>query len=239
MKYKSAQEYAERQRLLLTNIKLYEVPFELAVRTVVALQTQRIFERGENSAGGVIGKYEPAGEDTGFYVNPKTQSPRAVPGGAPGRFQVQGLLPTRGNPNASLIDDPEGEHIFTERTYFRGVKGTKPGDPHRTTYVKSYKDYRNRIGRRIDRVDLVLTGELLLDFVTARLKGRAVTDRGGSILFQLQLRRRGSGDKRDHAEQKYGRIFALTAQERNEYFRTLRFELRRAVAELNGQNPKT
>lgn len=232
MKYNSAQEYAARQRLLLTNIKLYELPFELAVRTIVAQQTQRIFREGVNSAGSPIGTYEAAGEDTGFYVNPKTVSPRAVPGY--GKAKIQGLLPTRGNPNASLIEDPEGEHIFTERTYFRGGPGAKPGDPHKTTYVNSYKDYRNRIGRRIDRVDLNLTGELLLDFVTARLKGRAVTDRGGSILFQLQLKRRGSGEKRAQAEEKYGRIFALTAQEAKEYFRILRFELRKAVAELNG-----
>jgi len=232
MKYNSAQEYADRQRQLLANIRLYEVPFELAVRTVLALQTQRIFYYGENSAGGAIGQYEPAGPDTGLYINPKTVSPRAVPGY--GKARIQGLLPTRGNPEASLIEDPEGEHIFTERTYFRGGKGAKPGDPHKTTYVASYKDYRNRIGRRIDRVDLNLTGELLLDFVTARLKGRAVTDGSGSILFQVQLRRRGSGAKRDAAEEKYGRIFALTAQERKEYYRTLRFELRKAVAELNG-----
>lgn len=232
--YNSAQEYANAQKLLLTRIKLYEVPFELAVRSVLAIQTQRIFDKGINSSGGTIGQYQPAGPDTGLYINPKTVSPRAVPGYD--KAKVQGLLPTRGKPSTEWVNPtneyPEGEHIFTESTYYRGAPGTKPGDAHRTTYVKSYKDYRNRIGRRIDRVDLNLTGDMLLDFATSRTKGRAITEGNGSLLFTVEFKRQANAAKRENAEDKYGRIFALTEFEKKEYFKTLAYELRRAAEDL-------
>lgn len=234
-KYTNAAAYAEAQRQLLTRVQRYQAPFEIAVRDSVARQVQRIFNQGLNSDGRPIGTYEAAqnvpGQDgTGLYVNPKKTSPRAVSGVGKGGYQIQGLLPTRGKPSTLWLrptdEYPDGEHIFTERTYRRGAPGTKPGDPHRTTWLASYKDYRNRVGRRIDRVDLNLTGDLLLDFATQRAALKAVT-RGGSLEVKLELKRTASPYKVAAAEEKYGRIFALTLAERQKYFEVLLYEIRK------------
>lgn len=228
--YTSAAAYAARQKQLLTQIKLYEAPFQLAVRTVLGEQAQRIFERGENERGGPIGQYDTTRP---FYVNPK-KAPRAV-GFSKQGYNLQGLLPTRGNPSASLIVEPEGEHTFTEQTYFRGVKGTQPGDPHRTTWVKNMKDYRNRIGRRVDRVNLELTGDLRLDWSSALLgKERVKQDGNGSLTLTVGVKRAVNAAKLETIAEKYGPVFRLSARERDLYFRALRYELRRAVEELRG-----
>jgi hypothetical protein len=234
--YASASAYAEAQRQLLQRFEVYQKPFEVAVRDSVARQVQRIFNRGENSAGQPIGVYDaarnaPGVTGTGIYVNPKKTSPRAVSGVGKGGFRVEGLLPTRGKPSTlykiPTDEYPEGEQIFTERSYHRGAPGTKPGDPHRTTWLASYKDYRNRVGRRIDRVDLNLTGDLLLDFATQRtaLRSQVV---GGGFEVRLELKRTASPYKVEAAEAKYGRIFALTQEERQKYYEVLVYELRKA-----------
>lgn len=229
--YPSATAYAEQQALLLSRIKLYEVPFELAVRSVLAVQGERIFSRGLKSDGGRIGTYDTERE---LYINPKL-SPRATAARGAG-FSLQGLLPTRGKPSTEwqtpTDEYPEGEHIFTGKTAWRGGPGTKAGDPHKTTYLRNYKDFRNRIGRRVDTVDLVLSGDLRLDFVSSQLKGRAVTTGEGSLLYVVAFKRAKNADKRAGLENKYGRIFALTTEERALYFKTLVAEIKTAVREL-------
>lgn len=228
--YTSAAAYAAQQKQLLAQIRLYEVPFERAVRSILGQQAQRIFERGENETGGPIGQYDTTRP---FYVNPK-KAPRAV-GFSKNGYNLQGLLPTRGNPSASLIVEPEGEHTFTEQTYFRGVKGTQPGDPHRTTWVKNMKDYRNRIGRRVDRVNLELTGDLRLDWSSALLgKIRVKQEGGGSLTLSVGVKRPANVRKLENIYEKYGPVFNLTPRERAEYFRILRYELREAARELRG-----
>lgn len=228
--YPSAQEYARKQAQLLAQVKLYEVPFERAVRSVLAQQAQRIFARGENETGGPIGQYDTSRP---FYVNPK-KAPRAV-GFSKGGYNLQGLLPTRGNPSASLIEDPEGEHIFTGLTAHRGGKGTRAGDPHKTTWVKNMKDYRNRIGRRVDRVNLELTGDLRLDWSSALLgKVGARPDGEGSLVLSVGVKRPANVRKLEAIYAKYGPVFRLTPRERAEYFRILRYELREAARELRG-----
>jgi len=226
--YASAAEYAAAQERLLSNLRLYRDPLELAVRTTLALQVQRIFDRGENAAGGPIGQYDTT---RGFYVNPKT-AVRSTGGRARGGFNLQGLLPTRGNPNASLIEDPAGEHIFTPLTAHRGVKGTKAGDPHRTTYVANMKDFRNRIGRRVDRVNLELTGDLRLDLSSGQLPAQV---RGESLEVDVKLKRRANVAKKASAEEKYGRVFNLTLNEVDEFVRVLRYELREAFRKYGGR----
>lgn len=231
--YTSAEQYAEQQALLLARIKLYEVPFELAVRTVLAAQGERIFSKGLKSDGSRIGSYDTERE---LYVNPK-KSPRATAARGSG-YNLQGLLPPRGKPSPEWKtpsdEYPDGEQVFTGATAWRGGPGTKAGDPHKTTYLRNYKDFRNRIGRRVDTVDLVLTGDLRLDFVTSQLQGRAVTNGEGSIEFVVKFKRAANAEKRSGLEAKYGRIFALTQAERALYFRTLVAELKTAVTELRG-----
>ena len=228
--YTSAADYAAQQAQLLQRIRRYEVPFERAVRSILGQQAQRIFERGENETGGPIGQYD---TQRPFYVNPK-KAPRAV-GLSKSGYNLQGLLPTRGNPSASLIEDPEGEHIFTPLTAHRGGKGTKAGDPHKTTWVKNMKDYRNRIGRRVDRVNLELTGDLRLDWSSALLGKVAVKQEGtGSLTLSVGVKRPANVKKLENLTAKYGPVFNLTPRERSEYFRILQYELREAVRELRG-----
>lgn len=222
-RYESAAAYAARQAQLLSNLRALQAPFELAVRTVLGEQAQRIFERGQDETGGPIGSYDTT---RGFYVNPK-KAPRAV-GFSKSGYNLQGLLPTRGNPAASLIVEPEGEHTFTGLTAFRGGKGTKAGDPHRTTYVNNYKDYRNRIGRRVDRVNLELTGDLRLDWSSALVGKERVRQTAAGLELDVRVKRPVNQAKLENIAKKYGPVFHLTPRERELYYRALRYELTRA-----------
>lgn len=224
--YTSAAAFVKAQKELLADLQQVRQPFERAVRTALVAQQRRIFEEGRASDGGRIGSYDTTRE---LYVNPK-QAPRASAFVGKG-IRLEGLKPPRGKPSPLWAtpspEYPDGEQIFTGRTAWRGGKGTKAGDPHKTTWVKNYKDYRNRIGRRIDTVDLILTGDLRADFSTASLRGRAQQTSTG-LELTVTLKREKNSKKREGLEEKYGAIFTTTAGERAAYFDLLRSELRRA-----------
>jgi hypothetical protein len=201
--YRTAEEYARAQEAALLDLKRFKQPFELAVRTVLANQQLRIFTLGQNSAGGRIGTYDVT---RGFYAQPKA-APRETAISLPG-IKLEGLRPPTGK---------------TGKTNF------KDGRPHKTTWVNNYKDYRNRIGRRVDTVDLVLTGDLRLDWSTALNKGRAA-ERGLQLDFTVGFKRDRNAKKREGLEDKYGPVFNLTTGEVQLFNRVLRFELARAIS---------
>lgn len=224
--YTSGAAFVKAQKELLADLQQVRLPFERAVRSALVAQQRRIFEEGKASDGGRIGSYDTTRE---LYVNPK-QSPRASAFVGKG-IRLEGLKPPRGKPSPlwQTPSDryPQGEEIFAPDTAWRGGKGTKAGDPHQTTWVKNYKDFRNRIGRRVDTVDLILTGDLRSDFSTAALRGKAQTTSRGLELV-VTLKRAKNAEKRAGLEDKYGPIFTTTPGERAAYFDLLRGELRRA-----------
>lgn len=114
-------------------------------------------------------------------------------------------FPTKGKPNDKGI----------ARSKF------KDGTPHKTGYFKSYRDYRETIGREASFVNLVLSGDMQSDF------GKAVTK--VSNLKYASTLRSDNNKKKQGAEDKYGEIFNLTDSERLNFVEVLRFETNRML----------
>lgn len=219
-------QYADKAAKKIENILNENKPFERAVKNIVAKQAQRIFIDGLNSSGGIIGHYS----TKAMYINPNTgATPRKTNKGK-SKFKLEGLEPTVGK---------YGEHIFTAATAWHGVKGTKAGDPHRTTYLAGgYKELRNRIGRRIDRMNLTFTNSLLSDFCNATIlpntepkKILALPHKITVNEYQTGFSRKDSVDKKNGLEKRFGSIFKLTAQEKEDFFKTLDFNFKKALAD--------
>lgn len=217
-------EFADKAAKKIELILSENRPFERAVRNTITLQAKRIFIDGKNSAGSSIGSYS----TKAIYVNPNTSSPRKGSTKTRSGLKLQGLDPTVGK---------TGEHVFTAETAWHGVKGTKAGDLHRTTYLAGgYKELRNRIGRRIDRVNLTFTNSLLSDFTNQEIN---LTSKNPIIKpepikisvneYNIALRRSDNQSKREGLEKKYGTIFNLTKEEKQAFFKTLDFNFRKAL----------
>jgi len=86
------------------------------------------------------------------------------------------------------------------------------GKPHKTAYVSSYKDYRQKIGKRTDKVNLDLSGDLKLDFSNGKI-ARPETKKVNTNEYVVTLKRGINQDKREGLEAKYGEIFAHTKGE--------------------------
>lgn len=219
-------EYAQRAAEKIDRILSTNIPFERAVRNTVALQAKRIFIDGRKSNGSAIGSYS----TKPMYINPNYVPPRKTNKGR-SSFKLEGLEPTVGM---------FGEHIFTPETAWHGVKGTKAGDPHRTTYLKGgYKELRNRIGRRIDKVNLTFTNDMLSDFcnmtVSPTENVRVLKPEPTKISvneYVVGFKRSINGLKREGLEKKYGTIFKLIpTEEKEKFFKTLDFNFRKALAD--------
>ena len=222
------EEWTKRHRQVLKNLVTNNRPLQIAAKTAMKDMSVRIFEDGKKSDGSLIGQYD---TKKPLYVNPN-YSPRAVGGNnRKGKLKLEGLRPTRGNPNASLIENPGvGEHEFTNKTKHRGVKGTKAGDPHRTTWVKNYKDFRNRIGKRIDKVNLVLTGDLQSDFSNGAIKNPQ-PKKINSNEYVVTLTRPINRKIREKMEDKYGgAIFSHSQEEIAKFVKIADQELRSEFA---------
>lgn len=181
-------EYIEKQRRAFTQIIEKDVPLQRAVRDTMARQVTRIFVDGKNSSNSNIGQYD---TERALYINPE-KSPRKTGDKIKG---IEGLLPTRGK---------YGDEKFSD------------GTPHKTTYVKNYKDFRNRIGRRIDKVDLFLSGDLKSDMSNSNSNVKPVKINDHE--YVTGLKRQSNIEKLSGLEKKYGDISALTASEKKNFF---------------------
>jgi hypothetical protein len=168
------------------------LPLEKAVIDIAPKIADRIFNHGKKSDHSQIGQYDTTME---MYINPDA-APRA---GAVKAKGIQGLKPTTGK---------TGRHIF-EST----------GEPHKTTYVKNYKDLRNRIGRRIDTVNLNFSNDLESDF-----KSRNPVKVSNNE-YVMQLKRPLNTKKVEGNEKRFGRTFAVSKSEKKHFIETLNFEI--------------
>lgn len=183
------------------------IPLAIAVRTVVALTTQRIFADGKNSSDTNIGQYDTS---RAMYINPDA-SPRLGADKASGVSGLQKVGKT-------------GESAF------------KNGKAHKTAYVANYKDFRNKIGRRIDKVNLNLTGQLASDFANAKIDPNFakinINEKDFKVnanTYVVSLKNAFNAIKRDGLEKKYGTVFQPTPEERKKFFDTANFELYRQL----------
>ena len=83
----TVKEYLNAQKKKLTDYKRFTVPFALEVRSTVAIQTDRIFNKGLLSNGDKIGKYNTTEP---LYVNPKTSAGKKfTPKGKPTKLNIK------------------------------------------------------------------------------------------------------------------------------------------------------
>jgi hypothetical protein len=115
-----------------------------------------------------------------------------------------------------------GRHIF---------KST--GEAHKTTFVKSYHEYRKKIGRKVDKINLDLSGDLKRDFSNGKTPSSAKPVKISDIEYHVTIKRQNNVDKKDGLEDRYGDIFKLTSKEKREYFKTLNFNFKKAL--IDGQ----
>lgn len=91
------------------------------------------------------------------------------------------------------------------------------GNNHKTGFFESYSEYRQKIGRPVDKVNLTLSGLLKSDF------SRAVT-RISEFIYTSKVSTKRSADIIDGMDNKYGKIFGLTEKEKENFLETLKFE---------------
>jgi hypothetical protein len=85
-----------------------------------------------------------------------------------------------------------------------------------TGYFESYKAYREKIGRQTKSVDLKLFGRLQSDFTKGVIKVDDLTYTSGV--------NQDNADKVEGAEDRYGKIFSLTEEEKQHFHDVLEFE---------------
>lgn len=146
------------------------------------------------------------------------------------QFQYNSTTPLYLNPsttfNGSKLGTPIGK---TDKSVFKS--GKKKGQPHKTVYVKSYKDYREQIGREAEFVNWELSGDLKLDFENPQ--GNTPTPiKVSENEYISGLKRDLNVKKREGLESRYeSRIFWLSADEKKLFYQTASFELRRLLTE--------
>lgn len=96
------------------------------------------------------------------------------------------------------------------------------GKPHKTGYFKSYKDYRQRIGRKVDKVNLVLTGQLQSDFASGIVQLSPHS-------WASEVKNKHNKDKIDGNEERFtgkpGGIFSPTKEERKKFVKVINEEI--------------
>jgi hypothetical protein len=108
----------------------------------------------------------------------------------------------------------------------RGKNGDtkfKNGKPHVTVYLDSYKDYKAALGKPSGGgfVNLELSGDLKSDFENGSVP---TPQQAGPHEYFVSLKRPINRDKVAGLESRYGKIFALTNQEVDNFIEDIKFE---------------
>lgn len=189
-------------------------PLKLAAYSVLALQSERIFTKGQN-VDGTTHQYNSTDE---LYVNPKT---------SPGK-----KFKPRGKPKA------EGEKGATKKLANikfggRGFSKEKPSKietDRKTAWFESYKSYRETIGFKTDKVNLQLSGELKSDFENPQGKEPTPTEVDVHE-YIIKLNKDLSTKKVEKFNTKYGNVFGLSKFEIEEFYRIAALEFVRLASE--------
>ena len=94
-----------------------------------------------------------------------------------------------------------------------------------------YKELRNKLGNRIDIVDLNFSAELRMDFSNEKARNQPAEPRKiNELEYQIKLDKPINQKKRDGLEKKYGNIFSLSETEKETFFKVIDFEFRKQFA---------
>lgn len=199
------------------NLKTFTVPLKFAAFDTTAMMGERIFDKGLDFENDQISRPGYSTYSTKpIYINPDTLKKMNVPGnigkpiGKPiGKKKTGSRKPT--------LQKKKGELFAVE---------TK----RKTVYLDGgYKELRNKLGRRIDIVDLKLSGELRMDFSKSK-SAPAKPTMVNELEWQIKLDKDINAKKREGLEDKYGTIFSLTEQEKEKFFETIGFKFRELLS---------
>ncbi len=93
----------------------------------------------------------------------------------------------------------------------------KDGKDHKTGYFDSYADFRAEIGRPIDTINLVLSGDLQSDFRKAEAGQPAEATKISPTKYVVQLDREINEKKFEGAEDRFGEISNMSVKELEDY----------------------
>lgn len=172
----------------LADLIKYNKPLLLAVKSVTAIQSERIFLQGKNKSGNDIGDYSP----NEVHINPKNSPKNFTPRGRNGKTKK------------------------------------KNGEPYKTGYFANYLEFKKTIGRNknTNTVDLILFGELSRDWANAKTVAKAEPKKISVNEYVIDLM-----DINVKKVERYGAsdVFGLSKDEKEKFYSTLRFELKKAL----------
>ena len=145
------------------------------------------------------------------------------------KFQYNSTNPLYLNPSTTFNGGKLGAPIGKngDKVFKSGIK---KGQPHKTVYVESYKDYREKIGRESSFVNWELSGDLKSDFENPQ-GGVATPIKISNNEYVSGLKRDENIKKREGLEKKYNPIFYLSDLEKAEFYKDVSFELRKLLAD--------
>lgn len=198
----TTEEYIAKQRAKLEQIRS-GVPLEIAARDSMTITAHRIFVDGLNTEGGEIGQYN---STTPFYIDPN-YSPRASANKAQG---IKGL----------------------QRKGKTGESKFKNGKEHKTSWQKSYKDFKANIGQKNDKVRPHLSGDLESDFRNAPIDSQlAVPKKVNNNEFIVSLTRDYNAGILQGLENKFGSFVSPSKNEEEVFRKSYDFQVRRILAQ--------
>jgi len=208
------EEFIIKTNKLKEKILTEDEPLKLASYSVLALQSERIFTKGQNSDG-TTHQYNSTDP---LYVNPDT---------SPGKkFKPRGKAKAEGEKGATK---KQANIKFGGRGFSKD-KPSKIETDRKTKWFPSYKAYREEIGFKTDKVNLQLSGELKSDFENP--KGKEPTPTKVDVHeYIIQLTKPLSTKKVEKFNEKYGNVFGLSKFEIEEFYRIAGMEFVRLATE--------
>lgn len=209
-------EYNRKLDRIISLIETENKPLKVAVQTVHALRITRIFDKGENQHGSLIG-HGAYDDNHELYVNPKKYPtlPQFKPAGKP--FEVRtksGKIKRKRDTSAIVTRARDTIYSYT------------PGRVGRfTRWFASYKDFRTMVKRPVDRVNLGLTYDLRFDLSNSSSKKVNLPDKISAHEYHERLKRAHNIDKADGLDEKYKGVFGFQQKERDDFNRILQVEL--------------
>lgn len=135
--------------------------------------------------------------------------------------QYNSTTPLYVNPNTSPskkgISPPKGKE---------GQTTFKNGKPHKTTYVESYKRFRELIGRPTKNINLVLSDDLFSDFRKGASEFQAKATKINVNQYNIQLDREINGKKIEGLTERFGNITDPMKEEYDGFYKVVDLELR-------------
>ena len=195
------------------NLKTFTIPLQRAAFATTAQMGNRIFDEGKDVDELPTSRPGYSTYSTKpIYINPNTLKTMGVPGNI-GKPIGKPIGKKKTGSRKNTLQKVKGELFAVEAK-------------RKTVYLDGgYKELRNKLGRRIDVVDLKLSGELRMDFANGKSENAdAIPVKMNELEWQIRLDKLINQKKREGLEEKYGTIFTPSEQEKELFFKTIQFE---------------